>query len=224
MELSIDTADPVAGVALTDHGELVADLAWRSRAGHAAELLPAIDTVFRQAQVEREKLEAIFICRGPGGYAGLRVGVSTAMGLAFALGVNVLGVNRLEADAWTQRSYPGPVVAIHAAGRGDYAWAVYTDMDGWHNVSPARITNAGELIAAAPSDALLCGQVDDALVTHIRESRADLIISSGPAHRRRAITIAALAWSRFERGDRDDPAAIEPVYLREPNITRKSAP
>lgn len=222
MELSIDTAGPVAGVALTDRGALLADLSWRSRAGHAAELLPAIESVLIRTGADRADLRAVFVCQGPGGYAGLRVGVSTAMGLAFALGLDALGVNRLEADAWMHAAYPGPILPIHAAGRGDLAWTVYSAAGGWHAAMPARISLPTSLLAEAPQGALLCGEVDDTLAEAARQQRPDLHVFSGPAHHRRALTIASLAWSRYAAGARDDPAALEPIYLREPNITKKA--
>jgi tRNA threonylcarbamoyl adenosine modification protein YeaZ len=233
LELSIDTAGPIAGVALTDGGELVADLAWRAHAGHAAELLPAVDLLLARAGASRETLEAIFVCRGPGGYAGLRVGISTAMALAFGLGAGLLAVGRLEADAYPHAAYPGAIVPVHAAGRGELAWAVYAaarpdpgtperarngDVAGWRETAPPRLTWQDALIAEAPRQALICGEVDDELADMLRAARPDLRLVRGPAFARRAVTLAALAWPRYRAGARDSHLALEPIYLREPSI------
>lgn len=216
MELSIDTAGAVGGVALTESGTLLADLAWRTRAGHAADLLPAIASVLEWAGARQRDLDAIFVCQGPGGYAGLRVGISTAMGLAYALGAGLLGVNRLEADAYVHAAFPGPVVPVHSAGRGEFAWCVYEDGVA---VATARLTPPEDLLEGAPPGVLLCGEVEGELAEKARTARPDLHVLSGPAFTRRAITIAALAWPRYAAGERDDPATLEPVYLREPHIT-----
>ena len=97
--------------------------------GHASELLPAIERLLDGASIQRDALSAIFVNRGPGGYAGLRVGISTAMALAFALDADLVSYGRLEADAYPFLAFGRPVCAIHDAGRGEYAWAVYQQQD-----------------------------------------------------------------------------------------------
>jgi tRNA threonylcarbamoyladenosine biosynthesis protein TsaB len=203
LELSLDSAGPVLGVALTAQGELVADLAWRTRVGAAAELLPAVEELLRRAGAERTDIDAVFVCLGPGSYAGLRVGVSTAMGLAYTLGAGLLGVPRLEADAYVHAAASVPIASVHAAGRGDFAWAVYASSGGWRELAPARISPPDALIADVPPNALVCGEVDEELQGELRASRRDLTILSGPAHTRRAITLAALAWPRYQYFGRD---------------------
>src|SRR5688500_16039863 len=99
MELTIDTASAVASVALTVEGRLLAEATWQSGRGHAAELLPAIERLLGFAGAERSAIDVVFVNRGPGAYAALRVGISTALSLAFALDADLLGYGRLEADA-----------------------------------------------------------------------------------------------------------------------------
>ena len=219
MELSLDSAGPVLGVALTEQGALVADLAWLSRSGAAAELLPAVEELLRRAGVDRTSIAAVFVCLGPGSYAGLRVGISTAMGLAYTLGAGLLGVPRLEADAFVHAAASVPIVPVHAAGRGDFAWAVYESTGDWRELTTARISRPDALIADAPPNALVCGEVDEELAGELRASRPDLTILTGVAHTRRAATLAALAWPRYQAGARDSHLGLEPIYLREPHIT-----
>ena len=91
MELSIDTASQVASVGVSDQGGLVAEITWRCRRNHTVELLPTIDKLLAQAGAAKEEIEAVFVCTGPGMYTGLRVGVSTAKGLASAWGCRSWG-------------------------------------------------------------------------------------------------------------------------------------
>lgn len=219
-QLTIDTAGPIAGLALTDGLQLVADWSWRTRDGHAAELVPAIERLLAAAAVPRTALDGIFVCRGPGSYAGLRVGISTAMGLSFALNVGLLAGGRLEADAFMHAAAATAIVPVHAAGRGELAWAVYQSVPDWQELTAPCITGPEELLAGAPAAAVLCGEIDDDLRAR-SASRPDLRVISGPAHHRRAAAIAALAWPRYQAGLRDQPGLLEPVYLRDPYITTK---
>lgn len=221
MELSIDTASDRAGIALSQRGELIAELTWLSRANHSAELLPAIDQLFARAGATRSDLGIAFVCRGPGSYGGLRAGLSTAMALAFALKLEILGLGRLELDAYQHAAFPGPVCAVHRAGRGELAWAVYgSGNSAWHELMPPRISWPDALLAEAPAGALFCGEIDASLAEQLRERRgAALVIVTGNAAIRRPGALAELGWRRFQAGERSSPLSIEPLYLREPQIT-----
>ncbi len=217
MELTIDTASPLASVALTRSGSLLAEATWAAGRGHAAELLPAIDRLLASSGQERTAIRVVFVDRGPGGYAGLRVGISTAMALAFALDADLLGFGRLEADAYPCLGLGWPVCAVHDAGRGEFAWAVYRGgKQEFEQVREPRIGSPEELVAALPGDAVVAGEVSARLRSFLPPDRP---VVTGAAATRRAGTGAALAWSRYAAGTRDSHLALTPLYLREPNIT-----
>ena len=218
MELTIDTASPLASVALTDEGRLLAESTWLAGRGHASELLPAIERLLAGASVERETIDAVFVNRGPGGYAGLRVGISTAMALAFALSAGLLAYGRLEADAYPLLTLERPVCAVHDAGRGEFAWAVYRQHDGQppEELHAPRIGSPESLAESMQDDYLLTGEVTARLRPLLPDGA--FVVSGAPAIRR-AGTGASLAWPRYATGARDSHLALTPLYLREPNIT-----
>jgi len=221
MELSIDTASDTASVALTQSGAVLAELTWHCHANHSVEVLPAIDRLLTIASIERAALDAVFVCRGPGSYGGLRAGLSLAMSLASALGVPILGVGRLEVDAYQHAAYRGPICAVHRAGRGELAWAAYEARDGdLAELQPPALVWPQDLPAAAPKGALFCGEIDAALAQELRAADAAAVIASGAASVRRAGFLAELAWHRFARGERAAAGFVEPLYLREPQITK----
>lgn len=219
VELCLDTAGPIASVAVARRGSLLSEITWRTRGSHETELLPAIDEALQRAGVEREAIGVIIVDRGPGGYAGLRVGASVAMGMVLALDAQLLGVGRLDLDAYPHAAFAGPVCALHQAGRGDIAWAVYEGQGAQRGerVAP-RLDPLDAFLAAAPANALFCGElagIEQALAEIAGARRA-----LGIASLRRAGALAELGWQRFAAGARDDPRRLEPLYLREPAITR----
>jgi tRNA threonylcarbamoyladenosine biosynthesis protein TsaB len=224
IELSIDTAGSVAGVALSARGELLVELTWRTRNNHSAELIPAIDAALTRGGLEREQIGVVFVDRGPGAYGGLRVGISTAMGLAFALDAELVAVGRLELDAYAHAAFPGPVCAVHQAGRGDAAWAVYrADAPaGWHEMTAPRLTTLEQFLGAAPADALFCGELSG-IGDQIRHAVAGARLAGVAASLRRPSILAELGWARYAAGQRDNPLSVEPLYLREPSITQPTA-
>src|SRR3972149_2683128 len=102
----------MASLALSSEGTLQAEVTWRCRRNHTVELLPTIDRLLAQAGVTKGGLAAVFACTGPGMYTGLRVGVSTAQGLAYALKLPVVGIGRLEVDAYQHAAFPGRIGAL----------------------------------------------------------------------------------------------------------------
>ena len=217
MELSLDTASDMASVALSREGRLLAELTWHCERNHSTELMPAADGLLRRLSASKEDLTAVFVCIGPGGYAGLRVGVSTAKGLAFALEVPLVGVGRLELEACAHAAYPGPVCPVHRAGRGELAWAVYQGpIEEWREIVPPRLSRPEVLLSETPQGALFCGEIDDELAGALAARGAR--VASAALSVRRAGYLAELGWRRLQSGRRDDPRTLVPLYLREPAI------
>ncbi len=215
MELSLDTASDIASIALSREGALLAELTWHCGREHSSQLLPAVDGLLARQSASKDALTAVFVCIGPGAYAGLRAGVSTAKGLAFALELPLVGVGRLEIEAYAFAGV-GPIVAIHRAGRRELAWAAYDADPDWRELAPPRLSPVDALVQELPAAALVVGEVDDALAAALVERGHRLV--RGSATLRRAALLAELGWRRLQAGRTDDPKTLVPVYLREPAI------
>ncbi len=216
IELSIDTASAMASIALSSQGRLLAELTWDCGRDHSRQLLPAIDGLLARQSSSKEALGAVFVCIGPGSYAGVRVGMSTAKGLAFALEVPLAGVGRLEIEAYVFAAIGLPVVAVHRAGRGELAWAAYQANPGWRELIPPRLSAPQALAGELPNGALITGELDDAIAAELTQ-RGQRVVP-GAAAVRRAALLAELGWQRLQTGQADDPKSLEPLYLREPVI------
>jgi tRNA threonylcarbamoyladenosine biosynthesis protein TsaB len=220
VELSIDTASSLASIALSKRGKVVAANAWECKRNHTQELLPAIDKLLVDSGVAKGDLEAVFVSTGPGMYTGLRVGVSIGKGLAAALGLPMVGVGRLALDAYPHRS-EGSVVAVHQAGRGDLAWALYRGEE-MEEVMAPRLSRAEDMVAAVDGDVTFVGEIDDEL----REA-AGAKLGGGALFYVEAVgrapALAEMGWARLEAGGGEEAALLAPVYLRPPAIGPQSA-
>lgn len=214
-ELSIDTASELASVALSRQGLVIDEIAWTCRSNHTVELLPTVDRLLERAGVGRDDLTAVFVTTGPGMYTGLRVGIATAKGLACALGLPLVGVGRLELDAYPRAAFGGTIVAVHRAGRGDLAWASYAG-DPWREISAPRLSKPEELVRQLRAPGLVVGEVDEALESMISDRPG---VSCAPAAGRgRAVSLAELGYGRWAGGALSEPALVRAVYLRPPAI------
>src|SRR5215210_3342156 len=107
--LAFDTATDVATSALVSDGEVLGE-----RVSRAVTLLEDVDALLRQAGAQTRELEGLAVGIGPGSFTGVRIGLSTARGLALALDLPVAGVSTLDALA---AGAPGAVPVIDARRR-----------------------------------------------------------------------------------------------------------
>jgi len=219
LALAIDTAGEEAGIALAEAGRPLGQVSWRTQRNQSRELLPAIDWLLRHLGRDKREVAALAVCLGPGSYAGLRVGLSTAKALAFGLEVPIAGVGRLAAEALAPAEASGRrVIALQAAGRAELAWAGYK----WEDerlveVSPPRLSRLeGVLAFLGPGD-LVTGEVDrlDTAAKAALSARGSRLLGlSAP----RAVSVLRLGLERLAAGDADDAQTLVPLYLRAPAI------
>ena len=210
-------------MALSREGALEAEITWRCRKNHTVELLPAVERLFEQAGASKSDVSAVFACVGPGMYTGLRVGVSTAQALAYAMGARVLGVGRLELDAYGHAAYPGRIVAVHRAGRGELAWAAYRSGPWREEVSP-RLDGPEEVVRRARGRTLFCGEVDVELASAIEAKLGDRgVVAGAAASLRRAAALAELGHARLAAGQGEEAGSLSVVYLRPPAVGPRRA-
>jgi tRNA threonylcarbamoyladenosine biosynthesis protein TsaB len=99
--LNIDTALDIACISLAADGQVLLSATNGSTKDHAAWIQAAINKLVRDAGYELHDLKAVAVSNGPGSYTGLRIGLSTAKGLCYALNIPLITVGSLEAMAFT---------------------------------------------------------------------------------------------------------------------------
>ncbi len=94
--LNIETATTVCSVSIAKDGQLIALKEQNGDYSHAENLTVFIEEIIKQAAIKLNDLDAIAVSKGPGSYTGLRIGVSTAKGLCYALDKPLIAINTLE--------------------------------------------------------------------------------------------------------------------------------
>lgn len=94
--INIETSTDVCSVSLTRDGEVLEHREDYEGRNHATRLSPFIDDVMKYATSREIGIDAVSVSIGPGSYTGLRIGLSEAKGLAFGLGVPLIGVDTLK--------------------------------------------------------------------------------------------------------------------------------
>lgn len=97
--IHIETATDVCSVALSRGTEIIGLKEEAGGNNHAKNLLPFVDEVLKQSGVNMTEINGVAVSIGPGSYTGLRIGVSTAKGIAYTASIPVMAISTLESIA-----------------------------------------------------------------------------------------------------------------------------
>ena len=222
MYLAIDTSTGTASLALIQDERTLAELSWHCAQNHSTQLLPNLSHLLSQMNLELKAISGIIVAQGPGSYNGLRVGISTAKGLAFSLGIPIVGISSLEAEAYQHAETNLPICPIFNAGRGEIATAIYQKKrNKWLKFAAEHITTVDTLCSQITTKTIFCGEFIPLITTQLRKGlKQKAVIPSPATSLRRASFLAELGLKRFKAGDYDNPATLQPLYLRRPAITK----
>ncbi len=220
MQLAIDTSTDTASIALVQDGEVLAESTWRCEQNHTVELLPHLARLLNETEVGLQSISCIMVAKGPGSFNGLRVGIGTAKGLAFSLGIPIIGISSLEVEAYRYAETGLPICPIFNAGRGEIATAMYQKKDNkWCQLAAEHITTVEALGSEITTKTIFCGEFVPLIANQLRKRLKQRAIIP-TTELRPASLLAELGKQRLEAGDYDHPATLQPLYLRRPAITQ----
>ena len=220
--LGIESSGPIGSVAACRDEAVLVESALERGMEQGRLLVSLVDRVIAAAGWDKRRdVELIAVSQGPGSFTGLRVGVTCAKTMAMLLDKPLAGVCSLDAMAENAPADALNILTVVDARRGQVYAARYERTAGREGtrtagglrrvLDPAILTPA-DLRASVPSPAYLMGDA-------VRACAADFTqpgFTLAPEERWRiqASVVARLGLAQFRAGRRDDPAALEPIYLR----------
>jgi len=222
--LNIETATTVCSASVSKNGEVLALRELDNGFTHAENLHIFIDSVLKEAGIRPTELNSIAVSKGPGSYTGLRIGASTAKGMAYALNIPLISVDTLQIMASQAQLMQNEQAAMYCgmidARRMEVYAAIYDQ-----ELRPVRATEA--LIVTEDSieqfnaytkifffgDGMpkckeLLGSLKNAL----------FIDDVKPSARH----MSALSFERYSNRQFEDVAYFEPFYLKDFMIKKKA--
>jgi len=143
--LAIDSATPVAGVALLNDDKIIKEEFSNYKKTHSETLMPVVDRVLRECERSLADLDAFILTMGPGSFTGLRIGGATVKGLSMATGKPIITVSTLDVLAHNVAGTDALVCPLLDARKNE----VYTSFYDVSGKVPVRLDN---IIACAPED------------------------------------------------------------------------
>lgn len=214
--LLIETATSVCSAAISESSVILAESVNFDGFKHAENLMPMILQALEKSKRNLKQLDAIAVSAGPGSYTGLRIGVSTAKGLCYSLGIPLIGISTLEilSNGFRKENpdFKGLLCPMIDARRME----VYTAL--FENDGKRRI-NDEPMIVETGAFAELLENHQIAFFGDGAEKCKDLISNSSNAHfgfntQLFAANMELPASVKFERKEFEDLAYFEPEYLK----------
>jgi tRNA threonylcarbamoyladenosine biosynthesis protein TsaB len=217
--LHINTALDQASVSLAHQQEVIAEQQNNSQKEHASFLQVAIGEMMQKQGISLKSLSALAVINGPGSYTGLRVGMSGAKGICFALSLPLITVNTLE---WMAAACKGEDADLFCPMIDARRMEVFTAL---YDQNQIEVTPPTSLVLdpASFSGAL---QRKKILFFGNGAEKFSTLVSHPNACYKSIIPgvkeLAEISWSRYQEGVFADLTYAEPFYLKEFYTTAKS--
>ncbi len=214
--LNIETATKNCSVALAKEGKTVLckEIAEEGYS-HAERLHVFIEDIIKEAGIRLQDLSAVAVSQGPGSYTGLRIGVSTAKGLCYALGIPLIAVDTLRVLASQVTVSSGLIIPMIDARRMEVYSAVFNqNLEKKREVCAEIITeNSFEDLQETVYFVGDCAEKCKPVLT--KKNYVFLEDIKYPS----AKEMSVLSYQKFKISDTVDVAYFEPYYLKDFMIT-----
>ena len=226
--LALDSSGLVASAAVTEDDTLLAEYTICYKKTHSQTLLPMLDEIRKNIELDMTSIDAIAVSAGPGSFTGLRIGSATAKGLGLALDKPLIAVPTLEAMAYNLYDTPGVICPIMDARRRQVYTGIYRFVD--HELATVREQQAKgieeliEEINVLGEPAVFLGDGVPVFKEQIL-SGCKARVSFAPVHlnKQKAGAVAALAARYYKEGKIQTAAEHRPEYLRVSQAERERA-
>ena len=217
--IAIDAATRYSGLALLQDETVLAECIISSGLTHSQRLLPALDFLLQEAGYTIAQIEAIVVTEGPGSFTGIRIGMSTAKGLAQGLNCPVVGISTLEAWAAGFSGGNGLILPLLDARRNEFYTALYRRQDQQLEtlIEPCqrKLTELAAMIQPYPE---IVWPIGDAIETY----REQLLQALGERSRLaadcqrlpRPAMLGTLGYRKLQKGQVGSLFELRPQYLR----------
>jgi tRNA threonylcarbamoyladenosine biosynthesis protein TsaB len=232
--LALDTTTRAGSVALIEDDRVITEHSGDPARSHAERLPGDLMRLLEEVGCALSDVDAFAVAAGPGSFTGLRIGIATMQGLAFVCRRPIVAVSMLDALAQqaSRELSPGSLVAAWMdAHRHEVFSALYrvsdapaftverlVEEEAARAGDPAAVLKRWASLLSFGGVAVYVGDGAEAYASLIRATPGNARVMAAPAV---AATIGLMAVSRAKRGETVDPAGVQPIYVRRPDVEVK---
>lgn len=220
--LAIDTSGPVCGVAILTDAGIAYECAAVNKLTHSTNLMPMVEAAFAATGLTVQDMDRIAVVTGPGSFTGVRIGVSTAKGLAHGAGKPCVAVDALEAMAAGVGEFSGIICPIQDARAGQVYGAAFsageTRPERLMEDTPLKVEEYVAAIQSMGDRFLFLGDGMPVQRARLQALLGEAAVFAQP--QQAYLRPAAVAYLGSLATEEMDYLTLMPMYLRAPNAER----
>ncbi len=211
--LSIETSTKTCSIAIHKDKELLSEYSLHIQNSHSSVISKMIQNTLSNLSLTLKDVNAIAVSEGPGSYTGLRIGLSTAKGLAYALEIPIIKISTLKAMAYSQRQYAKDQVLFPMIdARRMEVYTMQVSSDGKIIKEPYPLILDENTFSISSQKVLIFGNGSEKCKKlYSDNSKVTIIDDIAPS----AKYIGILALEKFENQQFENLQELEPFYLKE---------
>ncbi|WP_299666818.1 tRNA (adenosine(37)-N6)-threonylcarbamoyltransferase complex dimerization subunit type 1 TsaB [uncultured Polaribacter sp.] len=211
--LNIETSTKNCSASIARDGEIIQMKELNNgNYSHAEVLHPFIESLLKDGNISKKEINAIAVSKGPGSYTGLRIGVSAAKGLCFALNVPLIAIDTLTSLSHVISIDEGVIIPMLDARRMEVYSAVFNHKNKKIREIKAEIIDEKSFSAYLEKEKVyFLGDGAQKCKEIIRHTNAIFIDDKFPS----AKEMAALSYAKYKKNNFEDVAYFEPFYLKD---------
>jgi tRNA threonylcarbamoyladenosine biosynthesis protein TsaB len=217
--LGMETSTKTGSVAVVSERGVVAQYSLNIEVTHSERLLSTVDRVLSDTGLGMDDLSGLAVAIGPGSFTGLRIGVATVKGLAFAANKPIAAVPTLQALAWNLPHAAYPVCPLLDARKNEVYAALYQygDRGDLVQLMPEAVIPVSDLPAKITGKTLFTGEAAHLYRGEIARLFGDrAVFAPLAAILPSAAAVAEIGLELIRGGVQADPDSLKPVYIRRP--------
>ena len=232
--LAADTATKVISVALLEGEQIKAEMHQPYSKSQGSALIPVIKRLFEEAGYHIKGIELFCVGLGPGSFTGLRTSVATMRSLSIALGGPIIGISSFDVIAYNLTynlqltTYNSDICVLFDA-RQDKVYARFyrQNGDGLRPITDFLLDGLENILSTIKKSTIITGDAIELYARKILEiSKGKVSFMPEKLWYPRADILARMAQDKYEKGQRDDPFKLLPLYIypKECQVKKRIAP
>ena len=216
--LGIETSTKTGSVAIISDEGIIAQYSLNIEVTHSERLMATVDRVLKDTGIQMRQFDGFSIAIGPGSFTGLRIGLSTIKGLAFATGKPVAAVPTLKALAWSLPYSAYPICPLLDARKNEVYAALYAfNGSVLTQVLTERVVALTKLAGQLKGKTIFTGEASRLFRTEIMKNFGDAaLFAPHSVSLPSAAAVAEIGLEMIKNGKRADPDSLSPMYIRRP--------
>ena len=217
--LAIESATVIASCAISENDVVLGEYSLGHKKTHSEKLMPLIEKLLEDMEIEIKDIDVIAISEGPGSYTGLRIGASIGKSLAYAINVPIANVPTMKSLASNLYASDKFIVPVMDAKSG----RVYSGIYKWENENlitvkeqfPANMDELLEILNQCTEPIILCGDGSENYKNIFTENlKIKHTFAPKQFNSLRASSLACLGYSMAVNGETIKSSEFAPKYLR----------